>query len=60
MTVTLKQYKDYLESLNKNEGSENSVISLYRLWLKKTLSIYGVLNMMKKEGTLLYGLFWVP
>jgi hypothetical protein len=57
---TKNQLKDFLQSINKLDESEFSLIMVYKWFILKELAIYNALNCMKFDQKLLIGLMWCP
>jgi vacuolar-type H+-ATPase subunit I/STV1 len=60
MSTTREQMGNYLESINRLEGVEYSILQVYKLFIAKEKSVFAALNKLKPERKLFYGYFWCP
>jgi vacuolar-type H+-ATPase subunit I/STV1 len=57
---TKNQLKDFLVTINRIEGSEVSLMMLYKWFILKEQAIYNTLNSMQYSEKLLVGQMWCP
>ena len=57
---TKNQLKDYLININRLEGSDSSLIMVYKWFILKEQAIYEALNTMDEDKNLVIGLMWCP
>lgn len=58
--TTKSQLKEYLRQINTIQGSDYSLIKVYKWFIIKEKSLYITLNMLKQGEKLLMGLMWCP